>query len=1493
MTRAASRELLTGQRRVIMTTKTMMMIRARVLGNYPRTNQRDQEAQKHDRGRDILTFAQDTPPHSKRQPTNLTPKNVTPTQQNSGSSGNNTKSQNNHHWITPGSFLYRTYYNQPYRILWKNFETEDSSRKEEAEQEERLDGWELILGSKDEPQLGIDTDEDNEREEEGEDEGDDEEEGDLDEEETVNIRGRGHSNREFVQNLTMSSGSRTFGKNLFQKISKKMNSLSQRHHNRSFSAPQKNHRRLGLESIFHQKPSSSSSPSPSSEQFNEVNDQPGDKQITQNQETHNNQSLTINLPISPTLSDQAVISKPLNKFETVANILNLSILSVSPGVKFPLPYSLEQLLQIQCPEMKQGLQDDPKSIVERSRIGLSLMMKNNVSIEGFLRHQSIQFLLQRVVIDSYNQSIKRVENLDWNCWKYYDRHCSNLRNKTLKGILSGTLQEVILKLFKTLDLSDDLNTSENENEILVLTHNNSRISISLQEDKDCILLSAADELNSHIFVSSVIKTSRLYEVKFPKSIDFNLLELIKEDDCEEENNGEDVAQLRNEIEEFFDSLFDRVLMIDDLLGKYEERFEKTSTNSLDDSLERSLTKGDGTIESCEHLSQQYKVQDSDRISLDLPEPRVLIPFYAQEGHHALPADNSVIVRERELASVVAFTLSSGDYKRQFQSYQEPSRRPIYGAASKAHSYHLPTLNAPIDRPNTQTKRDFSLPILSSQAMLDATSPTFLQAQVNLLADKLFSDPDDELGKFGKNCDYSSQIGYRKPPRAGRSILSLKGLSNQRSFDMGSLRSLVSSRVTSPNPNYEVDPLAQAGQSVDIQDGEDRVLNELIKSSEPSSTALSSTLQQSSVPPAPVAALLSRTGRSDPSTVSISHMQTLGVVESSSKGKSQRIKLKSRSSHQSPNTILLSDRETSGTEEEGVGLGERWKLKKDELEESSIETLSDENENFLTEAEKTPPTNKLLNQANNGNSSHQGNLTTPNSTTSTPSSRLISPFQGFWKTSKGSGRHRIGSGTEGEEGDDEEELVVTEEEDQEDFVRKMKKTKTKADQEGETPHIKYKLDHGSKEISCTVWYADEFERLRRGLGLNEEELIKSLSRSKDYEPVGGKSRSKFIISKDSKFILKGLINDNYWNESERESLLELLPNYFNYLFKGQDDDEKDDEEKHENGHHPSYGCSGGMMVKILGYYSIKVKTKKNYEKEDLKEKQEEAEVSYNSDVDRSTVDHNLDKDKLNKTLDGEEEDYILMENIFFGKNIERKFDLKGISNRFCKENKKYDSDQEKLKFHTRKDGEGTKDAVDKGEKSIFEIHFGREIFEKNFTGWDGNWIAGFNLAKMIESKSKRVFKSYYYSNTNENNSMKNPKVSLATSSMATVKGRLYNNNNKSEDLVTILPPDLYENRLKKFVEKNFVSAPEKWSRMNKLKSEVVIKEDKNQPKTKNNNSKLESQKSFDDLSKSMINIKSGFKRDEKKDFDNHEELGSKNYFHEENDENYYSRLSPVF
>ncbi|KAI8453018.1 hypothetical protein BY996DRAFT_2931291 [Phakopsora pachyrhizi] len=916
-----------------------------------------------------------------------------------------------------------------------------------------------------------------------------------------------------------------------------------------------------------------------------------------------------------------------------------------------------------------------------------------------------------------------------------------------------------------------------------------------------------------------VETIELYEVKFPKSIDFNLLELIKEDDCEEENNGEDVAQLRNEIEEFFDSLFDRVLMIDDLLGKYEERFEKTSTNSLDDSLERSLTKGDGTIESCEHLvnpqklktgplnvsksiinptevitvqekrsllnnfkqslknqksqllsqfefirshnlnnlrkpfvdlivrnrarlksweskhlsflkkSQQYKVQDSDRISLDLPEPRVLIPFYAQEGHHALPADNSVIVRERELASVVAFTLSSGDYKRQFQSYQEPSRRPIYGAASKAHSYHLPTLNAPIDRPNTQTKRDFSLPILSSQAMLDATSPTFLQAQVNLLADKLFSDPDDELGKFGKNCDYSSQIGYRKPPRAGRSILSLKGLSNQRSFDMGSLRSLVSSRVTSPNPNYEVDPLAQAGQSVDIQDGEDRVLNELIKSSEPSSTALSSTLQQSSVPPAPVAALLSRTGRSDPSTVSISHMQTLGVVESSSKGKSQRIKLKSRSSHQSPNTILLSDRETSGTEEEGVGLGERWKLKKDELEESSIETLSDENENFLTEAEKTPPTNKLLNQANNGNSSHQGNLTTPNSTTSTPSSRLISPFQGFWKTSKGSERHRIGSGTEGEEGDDEEELVVTEEEDQEDFVRKMKKTKTKADQEGETPHIKYKLDHGSKEISCTVWYADEFERLRRGLGLNEEELIKSLSRSKDYEPVGGKSRSKFIISKDSKFILKGLINDNYWNESERESLLELLPNYFNYLFKGQDDDEKDDEEKHENGHHPSYGCSGGMMVKILGYYSIKVKTKKNYEKEDLKEKQEEAEVSYNSDVDRSTVDHNLDKDKLNKTLDGEEEDYILMENIFFGKNIERKFDLKGISNRFCKENKKYDSDQEKLKFHTRKDGEGTKDAVDKGEKSIFEIHFGREIFEKNFTGWDGNWIAG-NLGNLI-------------------------------------------------------------------------------------------------------------------------------------------------------------------
>lgn len=80
-----------------------------------------------------------------------------------------------------------------------------------------------------------------------------------------------------------------------------------------------------------------------------------------------------------------------------------------------------------------------------------------------------------------------------------------------------------------------------------------------------------------------------------------------------------------------------------------------------------------------------------------------------------------------------------------------------------------------------------------------------------------------------------------------------------------------------------------------------------------------------------------------------------------------------------------------------------------------------------------------------------------------------------------------------------------------------------------PHIKYEWTVGKRlKFSCTVYYAKEFELLRRRYGV-EDVMLKSLEHSENWSTEGGKSRSNFWKTTDDRFVIKTLVNA--WNVAD--------------------------------------------------------------------------------------------------------------------------------------------------------------------------------------------------------------------------------------------------------------------------------------------------------------------------------------------------------------------------
>ncbi|CAI9766054.1 unnamed protein product [Fraxinus pennsylvanica] len=140
--------------------------------------------------------------------------------------------------------------------------------------------------------------------------------------------------------------------------------------------------------------------------------------------------------------------------------------------------------------------------------------------------------------------------------------------------------------------------------------------------------------------------------------------------------------------------------------------------------------------------------------------------------------------------------------------------------------------------------------------------------------------------------------------------------------------------------------------------------------------------------------------------------------------------------------------------------------------------------------------------------------------------------------------------------------------------------------------------GKVKYTVTCYHAKRFEALRRICCPSEMDFIRSLSRCKKWGAQGGKSNVFFAKTLDDRFIIKQV------TKTELESFIKFAPGYFKYLSESL-----------------GSGCPT-CLAKILGIYQVTSKHLKGGKESKM--------------------------------------DVLVMENLLFGRNLTRLYDLKGSS-----------------------------------------------------------------------------------------------------------------------------------------------------------------------------------------------------------------------------------------
>ncbi|RKF63092.1 1-phosphatidylinositol 3-phosphate 5-kinase fab1 [Erysiphe neolycopersici] len=145
------------------------------------------------------------------------------------------------------------------------------------------------------------------------------------------------------------------------------------------------------------------------------------------------------------------------------------------------------------------------------------------------------------------------------------------------------------------------------------------------------------------------------------------------------------------------------------------------------------------------------------------------------------------------------------------------------------------------------------------------------------------------------------------------------------------------------------------------------------------------------------------------------------------------------------------------------------------------------------------------------------------------------------------------------------------------------------------HLAYSFVDGSARMQCKIFFAEQFDAVRRKCGVSER-IVESLSRCLKWDSKGGKTKSVFLKTLDDRLVLKSL------SPIETAAFLKFAPAYFNLMAEA------------------LFHDLPTVIAKLLGFYQIIIK---------------------------------------NPTTGTEIKwDVLLMENLFYDRSATRIFDLKG-------------------------------------------------------------------------------------------------------------------------------------------------------------------------------------------------------------------------------------------
>jgi 1-phosphatidylinositol-3-phosphate 5-kinase len=89
------------------------------------------------------------------------------------------------------------------------------------------------------------------------------------------------------------------------------------------------------------------------------------------------------------------------------------------------------------------------------------------------------------------------------------------------------------------------------------------------------------------------------------------------------------------------------------------------------------------------------------------------------------------------------------------------------------------------------------------------------------------------------------------------------------------------------------------------------------------------------------------------------------------------------------------------------------------------------------------------------------------------------------------------------------------------------------------HLKYQFVEGSAKMLCKIFYAEQFDAVRRKCSVADR-IVESLSRCLKWDSKGGKTKSVFLKTLDDRLVLKSL------SPVETQAFLRFAPAYFNIM-----------------------------------------------------------------------------------------------------------------------------------------------------------------------------------------------------------------------------------------------------------------------------------------------------------------------------------------------------------